>query len=101
MWPSFPACDSEQAGARALGFTQVSWDNDSGKEPQPWSLTKKWSELTENQKAGAVALGYTEKIWDNESKSEPQPVAFKLDWDQLTTCGEENCVMQPPLYVFA
>ena len=36
-----------------LGYTQVSWDNLSGQEQQPWSSIKSWASLTDNEKAAA------------------------------------------------
>ena len=50
-----------------LGFTQVSWDNLSGGEPQPKSWDKFWNELSVNEQAAIVLLGYNEKTWNNDS----------------------------------
>ena len=84
---TFPsACNSEQAGAAVLGFTQVSWDNLSGQEPQPWSSEKAWFELSLNEKAAAVLLGYSQTTWDNNSGSEPQPASAVKSWAELTAC---------------
>ena len=71
-----------------LGYTEVSWDNLSGEEVQPWSSLKSWAVLTENEKAAAVLLGYTEKSWDNDSGSEAQPASYNKFWSELTVCGE-------------
>ena len=83
------ACNSEQAAVVALGFTQVSWDNMSGEEPQPSSwMYKFWDELTDNEKAAVTLLGYSQVSWDNDSGSEPQPASAYKGWSELTSCGE-------------
>ena len=81
------ACNSEQAAAVVLGFTQVSWDDLSGQEPQPWSMRKSWVELSGNEKSAAVLLGYTQTTWDNDSDLEPQPASAVKNWTDLTACG--------------
>ena len=78
-----------------LGFTQVSWDNLSGKEAQPASENKYWAELNDAEKAAAKVLGYNEKIWDNKSGSEPQPSSAANSWAQLTTCDDGNGIPIP------
>ena len=70
-----------------LGYTQVSWDNLSGQEQQPWSSDKFWASLTDNEESAAVLLGYTQKAWDNESGSEQQPHSSFKSWRELTACG--------------
>ena len=80
-------CTNERAAAAVLGYTPFSWDNFSGKEPQPPSADKYWSELTDKEKAAARVLGYTGKIWDNESGLEAQPTSFDKHWMELTSCG--------------
>ena len=75
--------NSEQVAAEVLGYTQASWENLSGNEPQPASLLKSWSELTHSERVAAVLLGYTRKIWDNESGSEPQPASAYKSWAEL------------------
>ena len=88
-------CNSEQKAAQVLGYTQVAWDNASGKERQPASADKYWANLTDSEKAAAVVLGYNGTIWDDESGSEPQPVSAIKYWDELTSCGEaeiDSCV---------
>ena len=88
LTPALPsACNSEQAAAVVLGFTQVSWDDLSGQEPQPWSMRKSWVELSGNEKSAAVLLGYTQTTWDNDSGSEPQPASAVKNWTDLTACG--------------
>ena len=85
------ACNSEQAAVVALGFTQLSWDNLSGQEPQPSSwMYKFWHELTGNEKAAVTLLGYNKTTWDNDSGSEPQPTSIFKRWDKLTACGEDE-----------
>ena len=69
-----------------LGYTQVSWDNLSGKERQPWSSLKAWYELSLNEQAAAGLLGYSQTIWDNNSGSEPQPASAVKSWAELTAC---------------
>ena len=76
-----------------MGYTQVTWDNLSGREQQPWSSIKSWYALTASEKAAAAVLGYIQPMWDNRSGSERQPVSFYKHRDQLTACGdgEEGC----------
>ena len=71
-----------------LGYTQVSWDNKSGKEKQPASADKAWAELTRSERAAVMVLGYTATTWDNESGSEPKPASAKKYWAELRACGE-------------
>ena len=100
-----PACDSEQAGAVALGYTKLSWDDETGQARQPLASFKSWAQLTANERAGAVLLGYTQASWDNVFESQPA-TAFK-SWDELLVCGEGerrfvSCLprMLPPISVF-
>ena len=81
-------CQSTQAAAKTLGYTQTSWDNRSKKEKQPAVALKSWKDLTHDQRVAAVTLGYTGKTWDNKSGKEKQPASKKQRWTQLTTCGE-------------
>jgi len=81
-----PACDSEHAGAVTLGYTKLSWDDESGQERKPLASFKSWSQLTANEKAGAALLGYTQSSWDNVSGSEMQPASWSKSWDELTVC---------------
>ena len=87
---------SEQVAAEVLGYTQVSWENLSGNEPQPSSHTKYWSELRHSERVAAVVLGYTGKVWDNESGSEPRPASVDKQWSELSPCADKgkcaNCV---------
>ena len=71
-----------------LGYTQVSWDNLSGKEQQPLSYLKFWTSLSANEKAAAVMLGYTQVSWDNDSGLEPQPASAVKNWAELTACAD-------------
>ena len=82
------ACKSEQAAAASLGYTQLSWDNLSGKEQQPWSLSKSWALMTVNEKKAARVLGYTQISWD--SVSGPQPASMYKTWAKLTTCKKSE-----------
>ena len=83
-----------------MGYTQVSWDNLSGQEQQPWSAVKSWNALTDNEKAAGVVLGYTATSWDNESGSEVQPASENKSWAALTACtdGEEFPVTSLSLF---
>ena len=36
----------EKEGATLLGYTELSWDNESGNEPQPAASDKYWADLT-------------------------------------------------------
>ena len=67
---------SKQDAAKALGYTQTSWDNTSGNEEQPATATKQWSELTQTQKSAAIVLGYTEQTWITISQA-------KTSWSAL------------------
>ena len=84
----YSVCKSEQLAARVLRYTQVSWDNLSGKEQQPLSSIKYWASLSANEKAAAVLLGYTQVSWDNDSGLEPQPASAVKNWVELTACAD-------------
>ena len=73
---------------QVLGYTQVTLDNLSGKELQPWSSIKYWASLTDNEKAAVEVLGYTEAMWDDQSGLELQPYSSWKLWDELAACGE-------------
>ena len=73
--------------AVVLGYTQASWDNKSGKELQPSSSEKYWSQLTARERAAASALGYTEWQWDNGDEKD-EPASADKYWADLTACGE-------------
>ena len=73
-----------------LGYTQVSWDNLSGNEPQPAPSNKVWSELTHSERVAAVVLGYTGKSWDNESGFEAQPASVDKQWAELSMPVNES-----------
>ena len=87
------ACKSEQAAAQALGYTQVSWDDLSGTEQQPWSTKKPWRLLTANEKQAVRVLGYTQISWD--SVSGQQPASMYKTWAQLTTCNSSEDLSIP------
>ena len=82
-----PGCQSEQAAARVLGYTPVSWDNLSGGETQPWSSIKSWAALTEEEKAAAAVLGYIRPTWDNRGRFKPKPVSAMKMWSKLRSCA--------------
>jgi hypothetical protein len=50
----------EQAAAKALGFTQKSWEGEEAAAID--DLT--WSDLSDKQQAQAITLGYNKKSWD-------------------------------------
>ena len=77
---------NQRQAAILLGYTQVSWDNASGKEAQPASASKKWTDLTTVEKSAATVLGYTEQTWSTVS------VTKKTPWSALTaTAGAGVC----------
>jgi len=82
------ACESEHAGAVTLGYTKLSWDDESGQERTPLASFKSWAQLTANEKAGAALLGYTQSSWGDDSGSETQPASADKSWDELLLCGE-------------
>ena len=89
-------CDSEHDAAAALGYTQVSWENLSGQEQQPYSSFKSWSLLRDDQKAAAAVLEYNQTNWDNKSGMEPQPTSVLKSWAELTVCDDgEDSLSQP------
>ena len=71
-----------------LGYTQIAWENLSGKETQPSSENKTFAELTHGERVAAVNLGYTGKTWDDESGKEKEPASSNKYWAGLSTCGE-------------
>ena len=80
--------------ARTLGYTQASWDNESGNEPQPAANDKGWSEFSDKERAAATVLGYTEFTWDNSPPAMPSSEE-KSFADLTTTCGENVTVLHP------
>ena len=76
----FPGCYNEQEAAAELGYTQATWDNMSGEEPQPAAASKSWSEFTDEEKAAGMTLGYSEQSWDGVS----QPASAEKYWAELT-----------------
>ena len=75
---------SQQQAAVVLGYTQVSWDNASGKEVQPASASKTWTGLTAQEKSAATVLRYTASTWSTISATKKTP------WSDLTsTAGED------------
>ena len=92
-------CESQQVAARALGYTDASWDNLSGDELQPWSSIKSWVHLTESEKAAAVVLGYTAVTWDNVSGAEAQPASSDKEWSGLISCAGGKIPICRPVVV--
>ena len=78
-----PDCDSEQDAARALGFTQRSWDNESGRERQPASEDKAWLQLTQRERRAATRLGYNQRLWDWLEPAQ-QPASAGKGWSELS-----------------
>ena len=75
---------SQQQAAVLLGYTQVSWDNASGREVQPGSASKQWTDLTTVEKSAATVLDYTEQTWSTFSATKKAP------WSDLAvTIGAE------------
>ena len=66
-----------------LGYTQVSWDNLSGNEPQPASADKYWGELSSEEREAAAVLGYSQISWDD-----PWPAAGDKYFAQLTAAEQ-------------
>ena len=81
-----PDCTIEEWAAVVLGYTQASWDNKSGKEQQPSSSQKYWTQLTARERAAASALGYTQWKWD-EGGEKHKPASANKQWAELTACG--------------
>ena len=88
--PARPVTTTQLSGQQAavlLGYTQVSWDNASGKEAQPASASKKWGDLTAQEKSAATVLGYK-----CASMCSTISVTKKTPWSDLTvTAGEDVC----------
>ena len=76
-----------------LGYTEVSWNDLSGKEEQPWSSIKYWASLTANEKAAAAVLGYTQVSWDNDSGSVTQPASAVKTWALLIACTDGEILL--------
>ena len=79
--------DRERAAA-ALGYSQRTWDNESGSERQPSTENKSWDELTGNEQTAAGVLGYNRRSWDG-----PQPDSVYKSWSELTSCGEHSPIL--------
>ena len=87
---------------RVLGYTEISLDNVSGEEQQPWSSIKYWASLTDTEKEAATILGYTETTWGSRSDSGSglPPQSWYKYWDELTTCGEgENARIKANMFL--
>ena len=91
MLAHLSACTSERAAAMALGYTQVSWDNESSDEQQPLTSFLSWAALTDKEKLAGTLLGYTARSWDNLSGSERQPAVGDKSWSKLTSCADGEC----------
>ena len=79
-----------------LGYTRVSWDNESGEEQQPLASLQYWAALTDEEKAAGALLGYTATSWDNLSGSAPQPAVLDKSWTQLKSCATGECACAHP-----
>ena len=69
-----------------MGYTQVTWDNESGNEKEPEAATYVWDSLTESQKAAVMVLGYTQTTWDDVSGKEIQPATVYKYWVEMSSC---------------
>ena len=78
---------------KTLGYTQVTLDNVSGEEQQPWTSIKYWSSLTVNEQGAALLLGYSPNTWDNSLSTGLKPESTYKYWDELLACGGENLLM--------
>ena len=85
-----PDCTIEEWAAVVLGYTQASWDNESGREQQPSSSEKYWVQLTARERAAAAALGYTQWSWDKGDK----PASANKNWAELIVCNCGECVSE-------
>ena len=83
-----------------IGFTQLSWDNESGEEQQPLTGLQYWAALTDEEKAAGTLLGYTAASWDNLSGSEDQPAVVDKSWAELTSCPDGAVTSIHILYRF-
>ena len=84
-----PACNSEQAAATVLGYDEVSWDNESGRERQPWQSKMIWASMTMPQRRAVMLLGFTQATWDGRADASVRPASYSKKWSELTTtCGE-------------
>lgn len=70
---------SEHDAVRVLGFTETTWDNLSGKEPQPAAMRQHWADLTDNEQEALKALNFNRIIWDSQ-----RPESAEKQWDELT-----------------
>ena len=80
-----------------LGYTQVSWDDESGEEQQPLTSFLSWATLTDEEKAAGTLLGYNATNWDN--LSEPQPAVGDKSWSELTSCADGECACMDMYFV--
>ena len=91
------ACVSERAALIMLGYTQVSWDNESDEEQQPLASFLSWAALTDEEKAAGTLLGYTATNWGNPSLSPP---VVEKSWSELTSCADGECACMDMYVVF-
>ena len=80
----FPPSACEQTAARTLGYTQASWDDESGREVQPWSAIKYWDQLATDEQTAAEILGFESTTWKRWTGASGYPRA----WADLATCSE-------------
>ena len=74
---------------KVLGYSQLTLDNKSEEEQQPWSSIKYWASLTANEQAAASVLGYNAASWDAPPGSRAKPESTYKYWDELLACGGE------------
>ena len=56
--------ESEKEAAESFGYNQTNWDNKTGDEVQPNSISRTWDELTTKKKNALKALGLTRASWN-------------------------------------
>ena len=71
--------DVEQEAAEAFGYSERSWDNESGEEKQPHAASTLWDKLKTKKKVALKVLGYTRASWDSQ-----KPPSYYAYWEELT-----------------
>ena len=82
--------------AEVLGYTQVTWDDVTGRELQPPSSNTSWYDLTHKERLAAMVFGHTATSWDNEK--EPQPADWDLYWAEMASCGQYSFSWHRPYH---
>ena len=71
-----------------LGFTEVTWDNCSGEEPQPAAVRKTWDELTDDERTAVEYLGFIKLSWDTRAPSSSTKTWAALTDDERTAATD-------------